>query len=122
MGGGNLGVDGYLNYRWEFLDPRVKEVREIVIEYERKLGYFSAVLVNAITPPSPMQKDDYAQMRKLQNAYQRLSFETLYMASEGEKPQMSKAEILENIDNQLGDKFNAIIIEAKKILEGYSRG
>ena len=92
------------------------------MEYEKKLGYFSDVLVNAITPPSPMRKEDYAQMRNLQNAYQRLSFEALYIACEGEKSQLQKVEIMENIHNRLGDKFNEIIIKAQEILEGYRHG
>ena len=113
----NLGVEGYLNYKWEYSHKEVGIVRQIIMEYEKSLGFYSNILVDAITPPSPLSSEDYMAMRKYQNEYQRLSFEVLLMACEGVENGKSSLTILEEINNRLGKKFADIIARAKEIIE-----
>lgn len=118
----DLGIDGYLNYRWEYDDERVNIVRRVVVAYEKSLGGYSDILVDAITPPSFISEENYTKIRLLQNEYQRLSFAALDAACETVTRIDNPSAILAELDSKFGNRFAKIITEANKILEGCRNG
>ncbi len=115
--GGELLVDGYLNYRWTYRDERVGLVRRVVIEFEKGLGGYSDILVDAITPPSLLAAKDYKELRRLQNLYQRLSFAVLDAVCKAVVTEDRPEAIHATLKRNFGRQFAEIIAEANQILE-----
>jgi len=121
--GESLGLDNYLNHRWAFEDPRVARVYEALCRQDRAVGDLGAALLDAITPPQEeLSAEASAEIRSLQNRYQRASFRALHLACRAASDGASSEGITATLEHHLAPEFDFIRQRAELLLTSFPFG